>query len=178
MSQICQSLTNLRNAFPWNQILTEANICQTLTNPAKTGALLRQRFPRRRDGLLDVLVGVRRAHECRFELRRRQIHAAFQHPPEEPSKPRRIALLGRFPIRHRPVGEEVREHRPHAIHRDAGGRRRLQLRPLRFQPVVHLGMRLPVPQDRPPPPPPPPPRGFSPTAPGLGSPPPPPPPCS
>src|ERR1035441_7943238 len=113
--------------------------CATLDRP---------RCPRRRDGPRDILVGVGRAHECRLELRRRQVHAAVQHPAEESSKPRRIALLGRFPIRHRPVGEEEREHRAHAIHRDTGGGRRFELRPLRFQPAVHLRMRLQVPQHR------------------------------
>ena len=41
-----------------------------------TASLLRERFPRRRDRLRDILFGVRRGDERRFELRGRQIDAA------------------------------------------------------------------------------------------------------
>src|ERR1700674_1376 len=95
------------------------------------GALFLRRPLRRRqrecllrggNRLLHVTPCVRRTHEGRFELRRRQVDSVFEHRAEETSEGFGIALGGGSPVGHWAFRKEPGKHRADAVvaHGNAG----------------------------------------------------------
>src|SRR5580698_8330795 len=66
----------------------------------------------------DVLLGMCGREKPGFELRRREVNPAIQHPVEELAKPAGIGPLSGFPIGHWSRCEEEGEHRSYAVYRD------------------------------------------------------------
>ncbi len=113
---------NLRDDAEGNAVRLTFSLCRSCRAPQRFVRGRRSLIPyrrkcllRRRNRPLNIFLGVRRAQKRGLILRRRQINSCVEHRAEEFPKRFRIRLRCRIPIRHRPVLEEPRKHRSHAV---------------------------------------------------------------